>query len=104
MIIEKKSQQDSEYIKYLEDRSDLIAPEGCVYKNKNLPFMYECRYVTFKTYYYLLGKPLTKESIKQWFGVDQLPPYIETEADYELIELKQDVQDVSDESNEDGRG
>lgn len=86
MIIEKQQELEQERIRSLEQSSDLVATNGKVYKHKHLEFIPNSKYVKFQTYYFLLGKPLTKERIKAIFNKDREPPYIESEEDYELIE------------------
>lgn len=86
MIIEKQAELEQERIRLLEKQSNLIAPDGKLYKHKYLDFITPNKYVRFQTYYFLLGKPLTKERIKEFFEVDQEPPYKESERDYELID------------------
>lgn len=86
MIIEKQLELEQGRIRELEQSSDLIAPTGKVYKHKYLEFIQTTKYVQFNTWYYLLGKPLTKERIKEIFNKNQDPPYIESEEDWELID------------------
>lgn len=85
MIIEKQVELEQQRIRELEQSSDLIAPEGKVYKHKYLDFVQPGKYVKFNTYSFLLGKPLTKERIKEVFDTDSEPPYVESERDYELV-------------------
>lgn len=89
MLIAKNKEIEDKLVQELVNSSDLVAPDGYLYKHKHLNFVQPNKYIRFRTYYYLLGKPLTQERIFATFGVDQKPPYIETEADYKLIEDQQ---------------